>query len=228
MPEIVGRSGHEKVPTQRKTGSEATRKTTRREDRRSCGKHFWTPTVTRFNDTSRRWRSNCSTNNFQTPCRSNILNPSALPCTPFNSGTSTTASTVVPSQINGNVTDWQKIVFSEEYRFVLGTDDNRIRVWRRPGRAVHNSPHTVLRHTARTAGVMGHFSNKIMLVRIQQELLKTSHVIFRLFHGRPAPPICPSVEHVWDQLKRQYLRVTLVHDLELAVQDFRPICLRTK
>ncbi|GFX34932.1 DDE_3 domain-containing protein [Trichonephila clavipes] len=34
------------------------------------------------------------------------------------------------------------------------------------------------------------FSSKIMLVRIQQELLKTSYVIFRLFHDRPSPPIC--------------------------------------
>ncbi|GFU70495.1 transposable element Tcb2 transposase [Trichonephila clavipes] len=40
-----------------------------------------------------------------------------------------------------------------ESRFVLGTDDNRVRVWRRPGER-YNSPHTVLRHTARTAGVM--------------------------------------------------------------------------
>ncbi|GFT67684.1 transposable element Tcb1 transposase [Trichonephila clavipes] len=31
-----------------------------------------------------------------------------------------------------NVTDWQKVVFSDEFRFVLGTDDNRVRVWRRP------------------------------------------------------------------------------------------------
>ncbi|GFT20829.1 transposable element Tcb1 transposase [Trichonephila clavipes] len=52
-----------------------------------------------------------------------------------------------------NVTDWQKIVFSDESRFVLGTDDKRIRVWRRPGEQ-YNSPHTLLRHTARTAGVM--------------------------------------------------------------------------
>ncbi|GFX60452.1 transposable element Tcb2 transposase [Trichonephila clavipes] len=43
-----------------------------------------------------------------------------------------------------NVTDWQKVVFRDESRFVLGTDNNRVRVWRRP----------VLRHTARTAGVM--------------------------------------------------------------------------
>ncbi|GFU25204.1 transposable element Tc1 transposase [Trichonephila clavipes] len=32
-----------------------------------------------------------------------------------------------------NVTDWQKAVFSDESRFVLGSDDNRVRVWRRPG-----------------------------------------------------------------------------------------------
>ncbi|GFW92188.1 transposable element Tcb2 transposase [Trichonephila clavipes] len=49
-----------------------------------------------------------------------------------------------------NVPDWQKFVFSNESRFLLGTDDNRVRVWRRPGER-YNSPHTVLRHTA---GVM--------------------------------------------------------------------------
>ncbi|GFU92766.1 uncharacterized protein TNCV_3066761 [Trichonephila clavipes] len=31
-----------------------------------------------------------------------------------------------------NITDWQKIVFSDESRLVLGTDDNRERVWRHP------------------------------------------------------------------------------------------------
>ncbi|GFU71735.1 hypothetical protein TNCV_1954961 [Trichonephila clavipes] len=64
--EIVESSGHEKVPTQ-KTGSGATRKIKRREDRAAstCGPHSDS-----FNDTSRRRHSNCSTNNFQTPCRS--------------------------------------------------------------------------------------------------------------------------------------------------------------
>ncbi|GFY29560.1 transposable element Tcb2 transposase [Trichonephila clavipes] len=52
-----------------------------------------------------------------------------------------------------NVIDWQKVVFSDESRIVLGTDDNRERVWRRPGER-YNSPHTVLRHTVRTAGVI--------------------------------------------------------------------------
>ncbi|GFX37490.1 transposable element Tcb2 transposase [Trichonephila clavipes] len=31
-----------------------------------------------------------------------------------------------------NVIDWQKVVFSDEFWFVLGTDDNHVRVWRRP------------------------------------------------------------------------------------------------
>ncbi|GFU41630.1 hypothetical protein TNCV_2793181 [Trichonephila clavipes] len=32
-----------------------------------------------------------------------------------------------------NVTDWQKVAFSYESRFVLGTDDTSVRVWRHPG-----------------------------------------------------------------------------------------------
>ncbi|GFU52259.1 transposable element Tcb1 transposase [Trichonephila clavipes] len=53
-----------------------------------------------------------------------------------------------------NVTDWQKVVFSDESRFVLGTDGNRVRVWRCPGEQYNSPPHTVLRHTVHTAGIM--------------------------------------------------------------------------
>ncbi|GFV31716.1 transposable element Tcb2 transposase [Trichonephila clavipes] len=52
-----------------------------------------------------------------------------------------------------NVTNWQRVVFSNKCQFVLRTDDNRVRMWRQPGER-YNSPHTVLRHTAGTAGVM--------------------------------------------------------------------------
>ncbi|GFT53499.1 transposable element Tcb2 transposase [Trichonephila clavipes] len=92
-----------------------------------------------------------------------------------------------------NVSDWQKVVFSDESQFVLRIDDNRVRVWRRPGER-YNSPHTVLRHTARTAGVM------------------------TLPWPARSPDLSP-VEHVWDQLKWQMSSCHSVHDLELAVQD---------
>ncbi|GFW55245.1 transposable element Tcb2 transposase [Trichonephila clavipes] len=52
-----------------------------------------------------------------------------------------------------NVTDWQNVVFSVESRFVLVTDDNRVRVCWRPGER-YNTPYTVLRHTAHKAGVI--------------------------------------------------------------------------
>ncbi|GFY22888.1 DDE_3 domain-containing protein [Trichonephila clavipes] len=66
----------------------------------------------------------------------------------------------------------------------------------------------------------GQFSSKIMLILIQQELLKTPYVIFRLLHGRPAPSNLSPAGHVWDQLKRQMPSCHSVHDLELAIQDF--------
>ncbi|GFV33736.1 uncharacterized protein TNCV_4568511 [Trichonephila clavipes] len=54
----------------RKTGSGATRKTTRRKNRRIVRQALVDTHSDSFNDTSRRRRSNCSTNNFQAPCRS--------------------------------------------------------------------------------------------------------------------------------------------------------------
>ncbi|GFV06019.1 transposable element Tcb2 transposase [Trichonephila clavipes] len=104
-----------------------------------------------------------------------------------------------------NVTDWQKVVFSDESRFVLGTDDNRIRVWRHPGPFLNGLPGAIFQqdnahpHTARVA----------------QDFL-------RHFQTLPWPArssdLSP-VAHVWNQLKWQLPSCHSVHDLELAVQD---------
>ncbi|GFW90791.1 transposable element Tcb2 transposase [Trichonephila clavipes] len=105
-----------------------------------------------------------------------------------------------------NVTDWQNVVFSEESRFVLGTDYDRVRVWRRPGSFLNGLPGAIFQqdnarpHTARVA----------------QDLL-------RHFQTLPWPSRSPNlspVEHLWDQLKRQLPSCHSVHDLELAVLDF--------
>ncbi|GFT28463.1 transposable element Tcb1 transposase [Trichonephila clavipes] len=48
-----------------------------------------------------------------------------------------------------NVTGWQKVVFIDESRFLLGTDDNRVRVWRRPA-YVSRSTLIVIRGTLKS------------------------------------------------------------------------------
>ncbi|GFU16431.1 hypothetical protein TNCV_836131 [Trichonephila clavipes] len=101
----------------------------------TCGPHSDS-----FNDTSRRRRSNCSINNFQTPCGSNLKSKCpfrALPLTPEHRQL---RLQWCQARSMWNVTDWQKVVFSDESRFVLGTDDNRVRVWSHPGEQRYNFP----------------------------------------------------------------------------------------
>ncbi|GFU25832.1 transposable element Tc1 transposase [Trichonephila clavipes] len=136
-----------------KTGSGATRKTTRREDRRIVRQALVDFTVT------------CSTIRTdvgvaivpQTISRhlaeANLKSKRhfrALPLTPEHRQL---RLQWCQARSMWNVTDWQKVVFSDGSRFVLGTNDNPVRVRRRFGER-YNSPHIVLRHTARTSGVM--------------------------------------------------------------------------
>ncbi|GFS71533.1 transposable element Tcb2 transposase [Trichonephila clavipes] len=125
-----------------------------------------------------------------------------------------------------NVTDWQNVVFSDAFRFVMGTDDNHVRVWRRPGER-YNSPHTVLHDTVRTAGVMVWgaiaYDSRSTLIEMRGTLTGQCYVddILRP-HTLPWPARSPNlspVEHMWNQLKRQMTLCPSVHDLELAVQD---------
>ncbi|GFX14342.1 transposable element Tc1 transposase [Trichonephila clavipes] len=106
-----------------------------------------------------------------------------------------------------NVTDWQKVVFSDESRVVLVTDDNRVRVWRNPGER------TFLKWSP--GGKIFQQDNARPHTRVAQDFL-------RHFQTLPWPARSPDlspVEHMWDQLKRQMPSCHSVHDLELAVQD---------
>ncbi|GFU79177.1 hypothetical protein TNCV_2137001 [Trichonephila clavipes] len=113
-----------------------------------CGPHS-----NSINDTSRRRRSNCSTNNFRHLAEANLKSKRSFRALPLTPDHRQLCLQWCQARLMWNVTDWQTVVFSDESRFVLGTDDNRERVWRRPGER-YNSPHTVLRHNARTAYVM--------------------------------------------------------------------------
>ncbi|GFW36928.1 transposable element Tcb2 transposase [Trichonephila clavipes] len=54
---------------------------------------------------------------------------------------------------NWTAAEWNQVVFSDESRFNLSSDDNRFRVWRPRGERF-NPAFSLQRHTAPTAGVM--------------------------------------------------------------------------
>ncbi|GFU73081.1 transposable element Tc1 transposase [Trichonephila clavipes] len=110
----------------RKTGSGATRKTTRREERRIVRQALLDPTVTRSTiradvgvaivpQTISRLRAEANLKSKR-PFR-------ALPLTPEHWQL---RLQWCQARSMWNVTDWKQVVFSDESRFVLGTDDNRV------------------------------------------------------------------------------------------------------
>ncbi|GFW69569.1 transposable element Tcb2 transposase [Trichonephila clavipes] len=58
----------------------------------------------------------------------------------------------LPTSGNLSVTDWRRVIFSDESRFSLSADDHRTRVWRRTGQR-SDPAFIVERHTATSQGV---------------------------------------------------------------------------
>ncbi|GFX87655.1 transposable element Tcb2 transposase [Trichonephila clavipes] len=105
-----------------------------------------------------------------------------------------------------NVTDWQKLVFSEEPLFFFwGADDNRVRAWRRPGPFLNGVSGAIFQQD----------NARPPTARVAQDFLRHFQT---LSWPKLSPDLSP-VEHVWDQLKWQMPLCHSVHDLELAVQD---------
>ncbi|GFX20815.1 transposable element Tcb2 transposase [Trichonephila clavipes] len=137
----------------RKTGSGATKKTLRREHRKIVRQALVDPTVTRSTIRADVGVAIVPQTISRHLAEANLKSKRpfrALPLTPEHRQL---CLQWCQARSMWNVTDWQKVVFSDESRFVLGTDDNRVTVWRHPGER-YNSLHTVLRHASRTAGVM--------------------------------------------------------------------------
>ncbi|GFU79223.1 transposable element Tcb1 transposase [Trichonephila clavipes] len=138
---------------ERRTGSGATRKATSREDRRIVRQALVDPTVT-----CSTIRADVGVAIVPKAISRHLAEANLKSKRPFRALLLTPKHRQLclqwcQARSMWNVTDWQKVVFSDESRFVLGTDDNRVRIWRRPGER-DISPHTVLRRTARTADVM--------------------------------------------------------------------------
>ncbi|GFU21560.1 transposable element Tcb1 transposase [Trichonephila clavipes] len=209
-----------------KTGSGATRKTTRREDRRIVRQALVDPTVTRSTIRADVGVAIVPQIISRHLAEANLKSKRPIRAIPLTPEHQQLRLQWCQAKSMWNVRDWQKVVFSDESRFVLGTDDNRVRVWRRHGER-YNSPHIVLRHIARTAGVMVWgaiaYDSRSTLIVMRGTLTGQRYVddILRP-HTLPWPArssdLSP-VEHVWDQLKRQMPSCHSVHDLESVVQD---------
>ncbi|GFW55816.1 transposable element Tc1 transposase [Trichonephila clavipes] len=137
----------------RKTRSGATRKTTRREDRKIVRQALVDPTMTLSTIRADVGIAIVPRTISRHLAEANLKSKRPFSALPLTSEHRQLRLQWCQARSMWNITDWQKVVFSDESRFVLGTDDNRVRVWRRPDER-NNFSYTVLRHTAHTAGVM--------------------------------------------------------------------------
>ncbi|GFW79895.1 transposable element Tcb1 transposase [Trichonephila clavipes] len=213
----------------RKTGSGATRKTTSREDRRIVGQALVDPIVTRSTiradvgvaivpQTISRQRAEANLKSKR-PFRS-------LPLTPEHQQLRLQWS---QARSMWNVTVCQKVVFSDESRFVSGTEDNRVREWRH---LAYDCRDTLIMMRGTLTGQR--FVDVILRPHVGPFLKGLPGAIFQQDNARPhtarveqdflppfqtlpwparSPDLSP-VEHVGDQLKRHMPSCHSVHDLE--------------
>ncbi|GFX05316.1 transposable element Tcb1 transposase [Trichonephila clavipes] len=122
----------------RKTGSGATRKTTRREDRRIVRQALVDPTVTRSTIRTDVGVAIVPQKISRHLAEANLKSKHPFRTLPLTPEHRQLRLQWCQARSMWNVTDWQKVVFSDESRFVLGTDGNQVRVWRRPARVAQD------------------------------------------------------------------------------------------
>ncbi|GFW04671.1 uncharacterized protein TNCV_3897231 [Trichonephila clavipes] len=113
-----------------KTETGATRKTTRREDRRIVRHALVDPTVTRSTIGANVGVAIVPQTISRLLAEANLKSKRPFRAPPLLPEHRQLHLQWCQARSMWNVTDRQKVVFSDESRFVLGTDDNRVRVWR--------------------------------------------------------------------------------------------------
>ncbi|GFV52306.1 transposable element Tcb2 transposase [Trichonephila clavipes] len=123
--------------------------------------------------------------------------------------------------------EWNQVVFSDESRISLSSDDNRVHVWRPRGERL-NLAFALPRQTASTAGVMvwgvitystrSHFQQdnaRPHTVRVSQDCLRT---VTTLSWPARSPDLSP-IEQIWDHLGRQVEHSKSLNELEVRLQQ---------
>ncbi|GFX86275.1 transposable element Tcb2 transposase [Trichonephila clavipes] len=111
-----------------------------------------------------------------------------------------------------DIAEWNKDVFSDESRFNLSSDDNRVRVWRPRGE--HFNPAFVLhRHTAPTAcdgAIFQQDNDHPHTASVSQDCLRTVTALLWPVRSLELSPI----EHIWDYLGRRVGNLTSLNESE--------------
>ncbi|GFS92881.1 transposable element Tcb2 transposase [Trichonephila clavipes] len=121
--------------------------------------------------------------------------------------------------------EWNQVVLSDESKFNLSSDDNRVRVWGPRGERL-NPPFAVQRHTAPIARVMvwgaiaytAIFQQDIArphTARVSQDCLCTVTI---LPWPARSPDLSP-IDHIWDHLGRRVGHPTSLNEQEARVQQ---------
>ncbi|GFX36529.1 transposable element Tc1 transposase [Trichonephila clavipes] len=166
----------------RKTGSGATRKTTRREDRRIMRQALVAPTVTHSTIRTDVGVAIVPQTISRQLTEVNLKSKPPFRAFPLTPEHRQLRLQWCQTRSMWNVTDWQKVVFSDESRFVLGTDDNRVRVSRHPGPFLNCLPGAIFQQD----------NARPLIARVAQDFLRH----FQTLPWSACSPNLSPVEHV--------------------------------
>ncbi|GFW71378.1 transposable element Tc1 transposase [Trichonephila clavipes] len=103
----------------------------------------------------------------------------------------------LPTSATWSVTDWRRVIFSDESRFSLSADDHRTRVWKRP--AVRSGIYCRAAYSNFKGAIYQQDNARPHTARLSQQCLQGYDV---LPWPARSPDLSP-IEHVCDALGRQ-------------------------